>query len=609
VRLNLFWKLGLTFLALLLGVLLAVDFYAERALRHGYERGFDQLAAIARIALARPPQIPSPPPTSVSGLAGLIVWTREIAASGARVTVIAPSGLVLTDSQADPATMENHANRPEIRAAFERGSGQSVRYSRTLGHDLLYYAVREDLPSGSAVVLRFALPVAQMDEEMRQFRRRLWFGSLIILLLASGTSLAVWRGFSGRVERLKLFSRRVAVGNFRPLEGERGSDALGDLALSLNETAAQLEQTIRTLTEERNLSAAILASMVEGVAVINAAERLVFANRAFAEILEVGVTPKAGSALVEVARQTDLIAAVRRVLAGETTVGGEIATGTVRQRFFAATVSAVEAGAGRGAVIVLHDITDLRRLERVRRDFVANVSHEFKTPLTAIQGFAETLLGGALEDEKNRRRFLEILLEHARRLARLTDDLLELSQIEAERFELEIRPFPVNELLESCMETTRLRAAEKRLALSVECLPGLPAVAGDRRRLGVVLQNLLDNAVQYTPSGGRIKVLARREGSEVLLTVSDTGIGIPKAEQARIFERFYRVDSARSREAGGTGLGLAIAKHIVEAHGGRIWVESELGQGSSFHFSVLVLDAERPAAVSTKSGKLNEEHL
>ena len=593
MRLNLFWKLGLTFLALLLGVLLAVDFYAERALRHGYERGFEQLAAIARIAQARPPQIPSPPPALAGGVSSLTVWTQAIAASGARVTVIDPSGLVLADSQADPDTMENHANRPEIRAAFEHGSGQSVRYSRTLGRDLLYYAVRQDVPGGATVVLRFALPVAQMDEEMRQFRHRLWFSSLIILLLASGVSLAVWRGFTGRVERLKLFSRRVAVGDFRPLEGERGSDALGDLALSLNETAERLEQTIHTLTEERNLSAAILASMVEGVAVINAAERLVFANRAFAEILEAGVTPKAGSALVEVARQTDLIAAVRRVLAGETAVRAEIATGTVRQRFFAATVSAVEAGAGRGAVIVLHDITDLRRLERVRRDFVANVSHEFKTPLTAIQGFAETLLGGALEDEKNRRRFLEILLEHARRLARLTDDLLELSQIEAERFELEIRPLPVNELLESCIETTRLRAAEKRLALSVEYPPGLPAIAGDRRRFSVVLQNLVDNAVQYTPSGGRIKVLARREGREVVLTVSDTGIGVPKAEQARIFERFYRVDTARSREAGGTGLGLAIAKHIVEAHGGRIWVESELGRGSSFHFSIPIFEAER----------------
>ena len=594
MRLNLFWRLGLTFLALLLGVLLAVDFYAERALRRGYERtGFEQLAAIARVALARPPQVPSPSPTSLSGLDGLRAWTHEMAASGARVTVISPSGLVLADSQADPSTMENHANRTEIRDAFESGHGQSERHSVTLGRDLLYYAVRQNLPGGSAVVLRFALPLARVDEEMGQFRHQLWLASLIILVLAGGASLAVWRGFSGRVERLKRFSQRVALGDFQPLTLERRGDSLGDLALALNETAAHLDQTIRTLTEERNLSAAILASMVEGVAVINGGERLVFANRAFAEILELGVEPKEGSPLVEVARQTELISAVRRVLAGQAAVHGEIAIGTVRQRFFAVSVSAVKAGASSGAVIVLHDITDLRRLERVRRDFVANVSHEFKTPLTAIQGFTETLLGGALEDEENRRRFLAIILEHARRLARLTDDLLELSQIESERFELDIRPLPVCQFLETCMETTRLRAAEKQLSLTVDCSSGLPEIAGDRRRLAAVLQNLLDNAVQYTPLGGRIEVLAHAEGREVRFTITDTGIGIPKAEQARIFERFYRVDTARSREVGGTGLGLSIAKHIVEAHGGRVWVESELGQGSSFHFTVPVFDAAR----------------
>jgi two-component system phosphate regulon sensor histidine kinase PhoR len=219
---------------------------------------------------------------------------------------------------------------------------------------------------------------------------------------------------------------------------------------------------------------------------------------------------------------------------------------------------------------------------------VANVSHEFKTPLTAIQGFAETLLGGAIDDREHRGRFLEIILDHARRLAQLTDDLLELSQIEADRMELEIRPVLVAKLIESCVETTRPRAAEKQLTLSIDCPPGLPEISGDRRRLAEVLQNLLDNAVQYTGPGGRITVSARPEGGNVVITVSDTGIGIPQADQARIFERFYRVDAARSREVGGTGLGLSIAKHLVEAHSGRIWVESEVGAGSRFSFSVPV---------------------
>jgi two-component system phosphate regulon sensor histidine kinase PhoR len=235
---------------------------------------------------------------------------------------------------------------------------------------------------------------------------------------------------------------------------------------------------------------------------------------------------------------------------------------------------------------VLHDITELRRLERVRRDFVANVSHEFKTPLTAIQGFAETLLGGALDDKANRARFVEIIREHARRLARLTDDLLKLSRIEAGRLELVLRPISVEAIVNGCVETARLKAEAKGLRIHVDLPDGLPPVRGDGAQLGEVLQNLLDNALQYTPSRGQIDVSARSNAHEVTFTVSDTGIGIPETDLERIFERFYRVDAARSREAGGTGLGLAIARHIVDAHGGRIWVESAVGRGSRFHFSV-----------------------
>jgi two-component system phosphate regulon sensor histidine kinase PhoR len=359
----------------------------------------------------------------------------------------------------------------------------------------------------------------------------------------------------------------------------------------MNRTAAQLDATIRTLTEERNLSTAILGSMVEGVAVVNGSERLLFANQGFAEILNLKFPPKSGSALVEIVRQTELIEAVRNVLHGESRVEAEIVTGTLRQKYFAATVASVRAGDTLGAVVVLHDITELRRLERVRRDFVANVSHEFRTPLTAIQGFAETLLAGAIDDAQNRVRFLEIILEHARRLARLTEDLLRLSQMDSDRLELEIDEVSVSQIVDSCLATAQHRALENGLELTVKVPPNLPTVAGDRRRLAEVLQNLLDNARQYTLPGGAIVLSAEAHELEVVFTVSDTGIGIPRTDQSRIFERFYRVDAARSREAGGTGLGLAIAKHLIEAQGGRIWVESELGNGSHFHFSVPIFDA------------------
>jgi len=606
VRHNLFWKLAFTFLALLLSVLVAVDFFAERALRDEYIRtALGQLQSIARLAKARPPRLSSFPPSNPEDRAALDQWVGQMAASDVRVTVISADGQVLADSQSDPRTMENHASRPEIRDALASGEGHSARRSVSVGRDLLYYAVRHDTATGTPVVFRFAAPLASVHETLVAFRQKLWQASVIILLLAGTASLLVTLGFSKRIERLKEFSRRVAEGDFRPLPGDGSGDALEKLGASLNQTAARLDRTIRTLTEERNLSSAILGSMVEGVAVVSGAERLVFANQSFAEILGLDLPPKPGSALVEIVRQTEMIEAVRKVLAGEPRVESEIATGTLRQHFFAATVGAVRAGETYGAVVVLHDITELRRLERVRRDFVANVSHEFRTPLTAIQGFAETLLAGAMDDPQNRERFLEIIVEHSRRLARLTEDLLKLSKMDADRLELEIRRVSVSQLIESCIETTQHRAAEKEIAISVKPINGVPDIAGDRRRLAEVLQNLLDNALQYTLSRGEIIVSAEARDSEVVFTVADTGIGIPKADQSRIFERFYRVDAARSRELGGTGLGLSIAKHIVEVHAGRIWVDSEVGRGSQFHFTVPIFDAERsarptPAAASSR---------
>ena len=601
MRLNLFWKLGFAFFALLIAVLLPVDFYAERALRRDYERsGFEQLAAIARIALAHPPQLVNCSYTASREFACIETWVAQMAASGVRVTVIASNGQVLADSQSDPSTMENHAGRPEIRDAFAKGDGQSIRHSVTIKSDLLYYAVRLSPAGARPVVLRFALPLQTVDQAIWEFRRRLWLASLVMLLVTGAASLLISRSFSDRVDRLQEFSRRVAEGDFHPIEADRSGDTLDSLAVSLNQTAAQLDHTIRTLTEERNLSSAILGSMVEGVAVVNASERLLFSNEGFAEILNLDVPPQSGSALVEIVRQTQLIEAVRGVLKGEPRVETEIVTGTLRQHFFAATVASVRAAETSGAVIVLHDITELRKLERVRRDFVANVSHELRTPLTAIQGFAETLLGGAIDDPQNRLHFLEIILEHSRRLARLTEDLLMLSKMDADRLELEIRRLGVSRFVESCIETTQRPAAEKDLRISLNLPQQLPDIAADRRRLAEVLQNLLDNAMQYTPAGGQIMVSASANGTEVTFTVSDTGIGIPRADQSRIFERFYRVDVARSREVGGTGLGLSIAKHLVEVHGGRIWVESEVGQGSQFHFTVPIFDPERAAVRSAR---------
>jgi len=417
-------------------------------------------------------------------------------------------------------------------------------------------------------------------------RHSLWLAAAGIFVITVVVSFTFSLLFSSRINRVKRFAERAAAGDFTPLQRAAAGDELADLADAVGGMVAQLGQTIHTLTDERNQSAAILGSMVEGVAVVGGDERILYCNQAFEQILELPQGSSQGKKLVEGLRQADLVTAVRQVLPGGDEVTGEVEVGTVRRRSFSVTAAPVRAAEASSAVLVLHDITELRRLERVRRDFVANVSHEFKTPLTAIQGFAETLLGGALDDKANRKRFVEIIREHARRLARLTDDLLKLSRIEAGRLDLESRPVSVAGLVNGCVETARLNAESRGLRIVVELPEGLPPVRGDAVQLDEVLQNLIDNALQYTPSGGRIDVTAYSNGHEVIFTVADTGIGIPESDLERIFERFYRVDAARSREAGGTGLGLSIARHIVDAHGGRIWVESAVGQGSRFRFSI-----------------------
>lgn len=420
----------------------------------------------------------------------------------------------------------------------------------------------------------------------------------VIAALGAAASFFFSRRLSERVERLKQFSRRVGEGDYRPLAAATAGDELGGLAQALDEAAARVAATLTSLGQERNRLAAILQSMAEGVAVVDAGERVAYCNEAFSALGGISPARSGGRPMLEVVRQPEILDLIRQALGGKENLRGEFAVGTVRPRVFAITVSPLPMPANGaapspspeerppGAVVVLHEITELRRLEQVRKDFVANVSHELKTPLTSIRGFAETLLGGALEDPENNRHFVEIIRNHALRLSRLSDDLLKLSQIEAGKWEPEFEPVALGPLIEAAVETVRPAARPKQLSLSVHCARELPLVRGDAGLLQEVLRNLLDNAVQYTPAGGKIEVAACEQEHYGVVTVSDTGIGIPQADQERIFERFYRVDASRSREPSSTGLGLAIAKHIVEAHGGTIGVESTVGQGSRFHFSI-----------------------
>lgn len=418
------------------------------------------------------------------------------------------------------------------------------------------------------------------------WRRGLWFGVLVVLLLTLASEWRWIRMRSGRVRQIRSFARGLATGVPTEKLDVTGADDLAGLARDLRQAGSRMDQALAAQAGEQDSSAAILRSMSEAVAVVNERERVVFCNPSFAFVSGAPAEQLSGRPLAEILREPELLLWVRQARVHHAPVHAELSLGTGTQtRHFSVTAVPV---APSGAAIVLHEITELRRLELVRRDFVANVSHELRTPLTAIQGFAETLLAGGLEDEVHRRGFVEIIQAQATRLARLTEDLLELSRLEAGRLELRFQAVDLEDVLRAEAASAAPLAAQRGLDLGLATLPSdLPSLRADPDRIRQVLRNLVDNALQYTPRGGRVTLDAEVRGADIILSVSDTGIGIPDAERGRIFERFYRVDSSRAQQpGGGTGLGLAIARHLVELHGGHIGVESDLGIGSRFFFSL-----------------------
>ena len=577
---RLFLKIMVSYVVLLLAVLVATYVYMAYRVHDNYiqlerQRLFTAAKILARVL-----------PVDHS-MAGLQPWAEEFGRqTGLRITVIAADGRVLADNQGNPATMDNHSGRPEVQEAQRTGTGVSIRFSHTVEKNELYLAHRLEPKENRELVLRLALPLQEISQGFRSAQQGLLLIWIFLFLLALGLGYLFTRSLTGRIESIRKFSEKVAHGNLDARVKEVATDELGNLAESLNTTADALQGTIDALREEKNRVAAILEGMRAGVLAIDSEGRITLMNPVLGRILQADLKESLGKKLIEVVRNAELKGILDRVLADkkEVTATVEMALGT-RRSFEVVAVPLAEAGPASGGVVaVLHDITRLKELEAIRKDFVANVSHELRTPLTSIRGFAETLLDGALEDRNNNRRFVEIIKSHALRLSDLTMDLLTLATLESESFQLKPEGIDLPALVHEVLESFRPLGHTKRQELEAVIEPGLPPIKADRDRIRQVLINLLDNAVKFTPEEGRISLEVRlnAEGTGVELHVKDRGIGIPSSDLPRIFERFYRVDKARSREQGGTGLGLAIVKHIVEAHRGHVSVRSTLGQGSDF---------------------------
>ncbi|MGO8790582.1 MAG: ATP-binding protein [Terriglobia bacterium] len=509
-------------------------------------------------------------------------WARQAAQrSGTRITIVDPKGVALADSQHDPETMENHATRPEIMAAYRNGEGASTRHSTTVNQDLCYLALRLTYHDQPGYILRLAVPLEDVDSSVAAVRWRILWASLYAALVAAAIAYYFSKSFTQRIARLRAFAEGLAGAHFSQAPLPPADDELGALGRSLSTTAGQLRDLVDRLSVESAQREAILSSMVEGVLAVDSGLRITFANASFTRAVG-GPNPiPAKMQLVELVRAPELREVLTRVLTTGESVKRRMQL-PAADRVFEVQAAPLTSGNARGAIAILHDITDLERLERIRRDFVANVSHELRTPLTAIRGYAETLLEGALEDQENNRRFLEIIKAHAIRLSNISSDLLTLSELEAGRARREPETVSVRAAVESALRTLETEARLRGVSLICGRLED-SQVLGDRLQIEQAMVNLLDNAVKFNRPGGeaRVEVATTGDGN-VKITFADTGIGIPHDDLPRIFERFYRVDKARSREVGGTGLGLSIVKHITERLNGSVSVESQLGKGSTF---------------------------
>lgn len=511
-------------------------------------------------------------------------WTKQAGVrAGARVTAIDPGGVVLGDSEHDIETMENHAGRPEVLEAHRTKSrGASIRHSVTLDRDLCYLAIPVAYGGRPDYILRLAVPLGDLHAAIAAVRRRMLDTSLIAVGVGSLIAYYFSFGFARRVNRLRGFAEGLVEANLSepPLPAE--GDELGNLAQSLNRMAAQLRELVAKLSLENARRENILAGMTEGVLAVDRTMSVTFCNQSFARSLGCPYPVPERMPLLDLVRNPELIDALKEALEKEQPVKGRLLLTIPANRTLEIQAAPLASPSGPAVIAILHDITDLERLERIRKDFVANVSHELRTPLTAIRGYAETLLDGALEDGENNRRFLEIIKAHAVRLNNIAMDLLVLSELESDTPRPEPERISIRAAVEAALRTVEAEARTREVSLKCGELNDAD-VLGERMRLEQVFVNLLDNAIKFNRKGGEVKVEVRcTPESGAQITIADTGIGIPSGDLPRIFERFYRVDEARSREVGGTGLGLSIVKHVVEHMRGTIKVESLLGKGSKF---------------------------
>ncbi|MBK7142361.1 MAG: HAMP domain-containing protein [bacterium] len=586
-RKRVLWQLYPAYLIITLVSLLAVAWYASRSLRQFY---FDQTALDLEVRATllsgqvEPFFLDSPLNTTDSLQLQSIVSELGLK-TDTRLSAISLSGRIIADSHEPSVAWQNQTPNPEFAAARAGAIGIDSRFRKQSNEPVMYAAVPLTINGDIRAVIRASIPIGFIEDALWEIRIKIGVAALLIGIISAMISLWASRRISRPLQELRTGASKFAAGDLSNRMPISDSEEIGGLAEAMNEMALQLDERIQTITRQRNEQEVILAGMIEGVIAVDTEERLLIVNRAASELLQINADTARGRTIQEVVRNTDLLRLIDSTLATNAPTEGEIAMGERGEQTLQAhgTLLRDQEGATIGALLVFYDITKLRKLENLRREFVANVSHELKTPITSIKGFVEALQDGAIDNTEDAKRFLGIITRQVDRLHSIIEDLLALSRIEqdAEKSGIPLELGSIYEVLHSAMQACAHTATTKKMQLSLTCDQSL------RTRINPPLLeqavvNLIDNAIKYSDSEKPIEVAAGVVGGELIIAVRDHGKGIGKEHLPRLWERFYRVDTARSRSMGGTGLGLAITKHIVLAHNGRVSVESEPGIGSTF---------------------------
>lgn len=572
MRTRLFYKLFGTYVVIAVLAVAIAGFVIERQIKTGLTRWIeDELTAQAQIMALMPEM-------------ELVRHSRLLAErSRARLTVIDAAGRVIVDSDRNLIAVDNHLNRSEIQEARIKGKGATIRYSQTLKADTLNVALPLHDGTNLTGYIRLSRPMLEVAQSVDRIRYSVLEVLLLILFLSMILALVFSKKMVSPIQEIEAFTDRIRKGDVSGMVMIESRDEIGQLARNINDMVAELQDKIRQANDEKWKLRAAFAGMAEGVMILDAQHRIENLNKGMAAMIGSEYADIVGKSPLEVFRNVELQDALNRFRLAGDPVLQEIALGDDKPLILDVSISAVKNLPGQApkTMMVFHDVTHLKKLERMRVDFVANATHEIKTPLTAIIGFVETLERGAIEDAAMARKFLHTIRENALRLNRLVDDLLILSNVELGETKMNLEALAVADVLERALTLIQANAALKNVSLRTELPAELPLIRADRDKAVQVLLNILDNAVKFTPEGGQVSITASEAQKDfITVRITDTGPGIPKSELPRLGERFYRVDKMRSRDLGGTGLGLSIVKHLMKAHQGSMEIDSTPGKGA-----------------------------